>query len=256
MKDGKIIQLEDRVPKLKKAKRKKSNRRLILYVSILFLLVLFLIYFRSPLSNIADISVQGNHYMSKKEVLKVSGITYETSYFRVIPEQAQEKLEKQNEVKKATVKKLFPNKIMITIEEYKTTGYINKEEKLYPLLENGKILPALPSNALPIAAPLLLQFEKEDAIRELSAELTKLSPGIFRSISEIHFDPKPSDPLHFIMYMNEGYKVSATVQDFAKKMDAYPLIIKQIKQGSQAIIHLEVGAYIEYLDAGGKPHEN
>jgi cell division protein FtsQ len=256
MKNGKVIQLEERIPKLKKQKRKKSNRRLILYVSILFLLVLFLIYFRSPLSNIADISVEGNHYMNKKEIMKVSGITYDTSYFRVNSKQAKKALEKQNEIKKANVKKRFPNKITITIEEYKTTGYVSKKGKLYPLLENGEILSALPGNTLPIAAPLLVGFEKKDAIQELSAELAKLSPSVFRSISEIHLDPKASDPLHIIMYMNEGYEVSTTVQDFAKKMSAYPLIVKQVKPGAKAVIHLEVGAYIEYLEAGEKSNEN
>ena len=54
MNNSKVIKLQDRVPKLKnqKKKTKNVNHRLILYISILFLLVLFLIYFRSPLSNI------------------------------------------------------------------------------------------------------------------------------------------------------------------------------------------------------------
>ena len=54
MNNSKVIKLQDRVPKLKnqKKKQKNVNHRLILYISILFLLVLFLIYFRSPLSNI------------------------------------------------------------------------------------------------------------------------------------------------------------------------------------------------------------
>ncbi|MFX3622642.1 MAG: cell division protein FtsQ/DivIB [Ectobacillus sp.] len=256
MKDGKVIQLEDRIPKLKKQRRKKVNRRLILYVSILFLLVLFMIYFRSPLSNISDISVEGNHYMSKKQVMQVSDITYKTSYFRVMPEKAEEKLAKRKEVKEADVRKVFPNKIKIAIEEYKTTGYLSEKGKLYPVLENGQILSALPDNALPIAAPLFMNFEKEETVRELSLELMKLSPGIFRSISEVHFNPQPADPLHLKLYMNEGYEVSVTVQDFAEKMASYPLIVKQLKPGEKTVIHLEVGAYIERLNIEEKPNEN
>ncbi|MDF4766752.1 cell division protein FtsQ, partial [Vibrio parahaemolyticus] len=43
MKNSKVIKLQDRVPKLKnqqKKKKKNVNHRLILYISILFLLVL------------------------------------------------------------------------------------------------------------------------------------------------------------------------------------------------------------------------
>src|SRR5581483_9196624 len=127
MKNGKIIQLEERVPKLKKQrhKRKKANRRLILYVAVLFLLVLFVIYFRSPFSNISRITVQGSHYMSDKEIRKLSGITYSVSYFRVKPKEAEAKLTERKEIKAAKVQKLLPNTIAITITEYKTTGYVS-----------------------------------------------------------------------------------------------------------------------------------
>ncbi|MFD3448047.1 cell division protein FtsQ/DivIB [Microbacteriaceae bacterium 4G12] len=254
MKNKKVIQLEDRVPKLKqqKQKRKKANRRLILYVSILFLLVLFLIYFRSPFSNVGNIAVQGNHYMDKEQVMKISNITYDTSYFRVMPDQTEAKLLQQKEVKSAVVKKIFPNKISIVIEEYKTIGYLKQNDKLSPLLEDGNILSYLPSDKLPVQAPILFEFKDKNIVKDLSSELNKLSPNVFRSISEIHLDPQPSDPLHLTLYMTEGYEVSTTVQDFANKMTPYPLILKQLKPGDKVRIHLGISAYTESLTTGDK----
>ena len=250
MKNSKVIKLQDRVPKLKNQKKKNKkpvNQRLILYVSILFLLVLFLIYFRSPLSNIKKISVLGNHYMTDAQVMKESGITYETSYFRVTAHKAEKNLTKRNEIKKVNVKKRFPNKIDIHIEEYVTIGYINKGGKLQPLLENGKTLDVLPNGKLPVAAPIFEPF-KEAKMKELIEELEKLTPTILRSISEIHYAPKSSNEDHLTLYMNEGYEVSTTIQDFAKRMEAYPLIIKNIEPGRKVLIDLEVGAYFKYLD--------
>jgi cell division protein FtsQ len=194
--------------------------------------------------------------MSKQEVIEISGITNQISYFRVIPRQAEEKLAKRKEIKKAVVKKIFPHKIVVTIEEYKTTGYLQKDKKLYPLLENGTMLTALSGSTVPVAAPLLLGFDEEEIIQELSSELIKVSPGIFRSISEIHFNPLPADPLHLVLYMNEGYEVGVTVRNFAEKMEAYPLIIKQLKPEDKVVIHLELGAYIEYLNMGENRNEN
>ncbi|MDG4655837.1 FtsQ-type POTRA domain-containing protein [Ectobacillus antri] len=251
MENGKIIQLEDRVPKLKLQKRKKSNRRLILYISILFLLVLFLIYFRSPFSNIGSITVKGNHYMTKQQVLKTAGITLQSSYFRVVPEQVEKKLKEKAEVKHVVVSKILPNKIDIHITEYKTIGFLQTEKGPIPLLENGQTMPAVKNKKLPVAAPLLVDFSEKEKLVQLSEELKLLSDSVFRSISEIKYTPKGADALHVTLYMNEGYEVSATIQDFAKRMEAYPLILKQVKSGSKARIHLDVAAYIEYINEGG-----
>ncbi|PEA55310.1 cell division protein FtsQ [Bacillus pseudomycoides] len=248
MKNSKVIKLQDRVPKLKNQKKKKQvNNRLILYVSILFLLVLFLIYFQSPLSNIKQITVHGNHYMTDEQIMEQSGITYKTGYFRVAGHQAEENLKKQKEIKNVHVKKQFPNKIVIDIEEYVTIGYINKDGKLYPLLQNGKSLDALPNGKLPVAAPIFVPFE-EKKMKELIAELEKLTPAVLRSISEIQYKPTDLYADHLTLYMNEGYEVSTVIQDFAKRMEAYPLIIKNLSPDKKAIIHLEVAAYTEYIN--------
>ena len=68
---------------------------------------------------------------------------------------AEENLTKRKEIKAVNVKKRFPNKIDVHIEEYLTIGYINKDGKLQPLLENGKTLDVLPNGKLPVAAPFL-----------------------------------------------------------------------------------------------------
>lgn len=248
MKDSKVIKLQDRVPKLREQQlKKKANRRLMLYISVLFLLVLFLIYFRSPLSNIKKITVYGNYYMTDEQVMKQSGITYETGYFRVMTNKAEKNLTKRKEIKNVNVKKQFPNRVSIHIEEYVTIGYINKDGKLRPLLENGKSLDVLPNGKLPVAAPIFAPFE-EKKMKKLIAELEILTPTILRSISEIHYTPTDSNPEHLTLYMNEGYEVSTTIEDFAKRMEPYPLMIKNIDPNRKAMIDLEVGAYIKYLD--------
>ncbi len=78
--------------------------------------------------------------MTDEQVMKESGVTYDTSYFRVTAHKAEENLTKRKEIKAVNVKKRFPNKIDVHIEEYLTIGYINKDGKLQPLLENGKTL--------------------------------------------------------------------------------------------------------------------
>lgn len=67
-------------------------------------------------------------------------------------------------------------------------------------------------------------------MKELIAELEKLTPTILRSISEIRYSPTNANEDHLTLYMNEGYEVSTTIQNFAKRMEAYPLILKQLSR--------------------------
>ena len=64
----------------------------------------------------------------------------------------------------------------------------------------------------------------------VNAELEKLTPTILRSISEIRYSPTNANEDHLTLYMNEGYEVSTTIQNFAKRMEAYPLILKQLSR--------------------------
>ncbi|MCP8970243.1 cell division protein FtsQ/DivIB [Ectobacillus ponti] len=260
MKDTKVVQLADRMPRIqkqsgKKPGKKKENRRLVLYLSVLFLLVLVVVYFRSPFSNVSGVHIKGSHYMSKEAAMKIAGITYETSYFLINPADAEQKLQQQPTVAKAKVSKRFWHQVDIVIEEYKTAGYVEREGKLVPVLGNGRMLGALPDRKLPVSAPLLANMEEEAVLKDLAGELDRMPAGIFRSISEIHLEPKPSDPLRIRLYMNEGYQVMATVRDLANKMEPYPLILQNIKPGEHVLIHLEMGAYIERIGAEGKKNE-
>lgn len=75
MEKGKLIVLEDRVPKLQEQRKQKANRRLILYLSLFFILILFIVYSQSSLSNVSNIEVQGNKHVSDKDIVKASGLS-------------------------------------------------------------------------------------------------------------------------------------------------------------------------------------
>jgi len=82
MEKGKLIVLEDRVPKLQEQRKQKANRRLILYLSLFFILILFIVYSQSSLSNVSNIEVQGNKHVSDKDIVKESGMSKKTSYWK------------------------------------------------------------------------------------------------------------------------------------------------------------------------------
>ncbi|MFY4773779.1 cell division protein FtsQ/DivIB [Metabacillus sp. RGM 3146] len=242
-----IVPIDERIPKLKEQRKQKANRRLVFFLSVFFILLLMVIYFQSPLSKVASIEVKGNRIVSSKDVMKLSGISTSTGFWNIQNDKVIASISKLKEVKNVHISKSFPNKVTISIEEYDRIAYAEKNGKYYPILENGQVLDSLTAH-LPSDAPLLMNWKDADQIQEMGAELSKLPLGIVNSISEIYLQPEKTDPGHLTLYMTEGYEVSASMRNFAEKMESYPAIIKQLNPGAKGVIHMEVGTYFESFD--------
>jgi cell division protein FtsQ len=248
MEKGKVLTLEDRIPKLKQQRRQKANRRLIFLVSIFFLLIISILYLQSPLSHIANIEVKGNIHVSTKEIISLSGISNRTSFWSIEADSIINKIKKNEEIRDVSIEKKFPNSVTIDVTEMKRVAYALNDGKTVPILENGNVLQANVETLVHSDAPILMNWEAGSALQEIAAELSKLSPAITNSISEIHHTPEDSDPFHITLYMNDGFEVSATITDFAKKMSAYPAIVNQLDPNQKGIIHMEVAYYFESYD--------
>ncbi|WP_456275581.1 cell division protein FtsQ/DivIB [Bacillus sp. AK128] len=245
MEKGKVLTLEDRIPKLKQQRRQKANRRLIFSVSIFFLLIIGILYLQSPFSHIATIEVNGNVHVSEGEIINLSGLSNETSIWSVKSDLIIEKIKKNKEIKKVVIKRSLPNTVLISVEEMKRVAYAMNEGNIVPILENGLVLEPSDETYLHSDAPLLMNWETGSALQEMASELAKLSPAITNSISEVHHTPQESDPFQITLFMNDGHEVRSTITDFAKKMSAYPAIVNQLDPNLKGIIHMEVAYYFE-----------
>ncbi|MFZ3588014.1 cell division protein FtsQ/DivIB [Bacillus sp. DJP31] len=245
MEKGKILTLEDRIPKIKQQRRQKANRRLIIYVSIFFLLIIGILYLQSPLSHIATIEVKGNLHVPTDEIIALSGITNRTSFWNLKMDKIINKVKKNKEIKQVVIQKKFPNTIFLTVTEMKRVAYAINEGTYFPILEDGNVLKAFKTTSIPSDAPILTNWEASSELQEMADELAKLSPAIANSISEIHHTPQDADFLHITLFMNDGHEVSATITDFAKKMSAYPSIVSELDASLKGVIHMEVAYYFE-----------
>lgn len=80
MDKGKIVALEDRIPKLKEQRRRKANRRLIVLLCLFFTMIAVVAYVQSPLSHVKKITVIGNELLSKNEIIKYTEITKKQTF--------------------------------------------------------------------------------------------------------------------------------------------------------------------------------
>ena len=245
MENGKIVSIEDRIPKLKELRKKKANRRLIVLLSFFFLLVAAIVYFLSPLSHISVITVEGNRYLQAGQIKKTSLLTNDSSIWNVNKEEVSGRIEQLPEVKSAKVALQFPNRVEITVKEHTRIGYLVSGGSFRPIMENGRILDKLKKGTVPAHAPVLHGFKEGNTLQLLTDELDQLPEAILNSVSEIHASPTKTDPFHVVLYMNDGYEVSATSRTLADKLVHYPSIVAQLDPNVKGVIDLEVGSYFK-----------
>lgn len=249
----KVITLEDRIPKLKEQRRQKANRRMVLYISIFFLLVLVVVYLFSPLSHVRKITVSGSRFVSKQTIVNASGLSKQTSFWDVHPEAVQKRITKKvREVEKATVRKHFPNTVSIKVTEYGRVAYLRKNHHYYPILQNGERLPALNQKDIPVDAPILVNWPKGKHLSHMADQLTKLPKPIIGQISEIYFTPTSDFPGGITLYMNDGNEVKALIDNFSSQMKKYPMVVSKLNSKTKGIIHMRVGIYFSKYGNKGK----
>ncbi|GAB3793574.1 cell division protein FtsQ/DivIB [Virgibacillus kimchii] len=254
MDDKKIVSIEDRIPKLKQARKKKANRRLVFYLSIFFFLISIIVYLQSPLSHIKTIHVNGNNFLTDEEVIEISELKLKTNIWTINKEEIAEEMMNNPIVESAEVNRVLPRTVEINLNEFKHVGYVEEGNNYLPILGNGSVLASMNQSTPQGDAPIVIGFSDAEYLNRLTNELAKLPENISKLISEIHWVPSDNHKDKLLLYMNDGFLVNGSIRNFAERMEVYPSIAGQLDGGEKGIIHIGVGAYFESFDE--LPDEN
>ncbi|WP_240375182.1 cell division protein FtsQ/DivIB [Bacillus piscicola] len=244
MPDEKVVPVDDRIPALKEQRRKRTNRRLIMYLSIFFILILLVVYFQSPLSHVRDITVQGTEHLAPQKIEEVSQVEEGTSLWKVDTAQVEKRIAGLREVESASVSRRFPADIQITVTEHRRIAYVDTGNQYVPVLQNGDVLTDNTIKQLLADAPLLINFTEETKLKAFTEELSRLGDGILNRISEVHYRPQNEEEL--LLYMNDGIEVVSAIPGFATNMSSYPAIAKEIDSDAEGVLHMKMSSYFEY----------
>lgn len=244
MDEKKVISIEERIPKLKEARRKKTNKRLVFYVLLFFSLISIVIYLQSPLSYIWNIEVIGNNYVTDETIIQYSELSNQSNIWGFKTNDVVEKINSHREIKGVEVVRSYPNTVKINVEELAKVGYLNKGEDFHPLLENGEMLDSLRIVNWQGDAPLLYNFTEGEYLQEFIEELVALPAVIGALISEVYWEPTDSNPNHLILYMNDGYQVETSIRNFANSLQNYPSIASQLEEDQLGIIRIGQGGAV------------
>ncbi|HAS01611.1 MAG TPA: division initiation protein, partial [Brevibacillus sp.] len=123
---------DDRIPLVKNAtpRKKKGNRRLIIILAIFFVLVLSIVFFRSPYSKVTDIQVYGNILYTKEQIIQASTLTNGMQFLNVWDSDVEAGISTLKGIKDISISRDFPGVIRLNIQEYRRTAlYVNGQKQ-------------------------------------------------------------------------------------------------------------------------------
>lgn len=249
-----IVSIEDRIPKLKQARKKKANRRLIFYLSIFFFLISIIVYLQSPLSHIKTIQVEGNSFVADEKIIAQSNLSADTNIWTIDKKEIEASILDNPVVDSVFIERNLPWTVTIDVTEQKIVGYLKDETSYSSVLANGELIEA-ENTSFNGNAPLLYGFNDKDYLERMAEELDILPESILNLISEIHWKPTEDNKNNILLYMNDGYLVNGSIRGFGEKMDVYPSIVSQLDPDEKGIIHIGVGVYFESFNQEGDADE-
>lgn len=234
----KVVDIQERIPHVKKKRRKRKNNRLSLLLFALFFVGSLLLYFNTEYSDIARFEVKGAHLIEPEKYVLDSGLMIGDHLWGFQPKKVQERIVTNEVVKEVKVYRSFNRTVTIEVTEWQPIAYVEEHEVFNLLLNNGYQLDKiekLPKEKLPI----LTNFSKENekALKTVTKQLEQLDRSVSELISEIVYN---NDEQKVTLYMDDGYEVRGYLRNFAATLKHYPDMVAQLQEEEKGVIDIEV----------------
>ena len=251
----KIIDIEDRIPTLKERRRRRTNKKFSILLFLFVTTLLIVLYFQSSYIQIQKIALDGEKLVSKQFYIEESTLIIGESMWSFNESKIENLLAKNAWVKSAQVKRKWLTSVHIQINEFKQIGYLEDEDFLHIILENGQIIKT-DGQVLPKDGPIFSGFEDDKIRLRMIKELKLLDTEVLNGISQVKYAPTENDAYSILVYMNDGNEVQAIIPSFGEKMNYYPSIVSQLNPEVKGIIDLEVGTFFQpFIDVNNVPVE-
>ncbi|AMB99662.1 hypothetical protein AWM75_06560 [Aerococcus urinaehominis] len=206
----------------------------------------------SPLNQVGQIKVTGNHLLASDQVITDMGIQSQMSPWFVWRNQnqmIQQLVGFYPQVKNAKIN-IGWRQTVVNVEENRVVGYEKQADMYYPLLETGDILNQ--ANHQPGQHAPILQGFKEADRQALQKELAKLGPDILSQIALIAAGDRPN---LLYLQMTDGQVVVAHISSLADRLIYYPSVAKSLAEDGLApgLVDMQIGINYEPLTSGNNP---
>ncbi|QMV40377.1 cell division protein FtsQ/DivIB [Cohnella cholangitidis] len=239
--------MNERIPALKREEgipRSRRGKKLLRLLIALFIIVLIVLFFRSPLAEISEIQITGTQYLSKDEVASQLGVTTGDSFFVPSIGKLKKRLAELEPIESVEIIKNFPGQLRVEVKEYPQVAVqLASDGKVFAVLSNGLTLPIPEGNLLD--KPILSGWKPDEAnLIALCRVLDELPHYLLADLSEIHPDPSTSYPNRIKLFTRSRFEVVTTIEKLKEKITYLSDIVQNREPGK--IIMLEADTYLPY----------
>lgn len=225
--------MQERMPVLREEKKKtRSSGKLLFFLLLLFVTLLAVLFFRSSLSKIAQIDIEGNSVLSAEEIGQAAGVVSGDNYFVVRPSAVEARVKQLPAVENVTVRKTFPGALRITVQEYPRVAFqIRPDGTKEMLLANALAVPV--KDNVVVDKPILSGWDDGNVWKaKLCETLRGISEKMLAEISEIKPSPTPTYEDKIKMYTRTQFEVYTTVTYLPDKIQYLDEMIEQMADKS------------------------
>ncbi|GMA53972.1 hypothetical protein GCM10025857_53290 [Alicyclobacillus contaminans] len=201
-------------------------------------------YYISPLNSLSNVEVEGNQNIDSQEIVASSGLQVNqnlwSQYFD--REQFTKKLVKEfPRMKNAEIKFSGLNQFQIDVTEYREVSLLAKDEKYYPILENGEVVKQ-PQEKADKNKVILEDFKSQNQIMSTIENYYELPKEIQSGVSQINYTPSKNNEELLTIFMNDGNRVILNISNMDQQMQYYPQVAKEMDD--KGIVDMEVGIFV------------
>jgi len=239
--------MNELLPYRPKRPRMTSNRGMILFIILFFILLLCILYFQSPISRIQAVEVVGNQLLKAEEVVEASGLYQASTITLLHKRQIEKQIKSLPEVAHVELIYQFPNAVRIQIKEWQRIGNWETPEGPLVVLENGAVLQHRTWQESFKDKPFIRDWKNAQLLPKLITELKKLPPSILAQVHSIQPHPDKSETEQVILNMKDGFEVHTTLSELGKQLPLYPQIARYLRQQQlkDGVLHLDGAAWYQ-----------
>jgi cell division protein FtsQ len=229
-----ILPEDQKVPPLPKPPaRPRTNRKLLAFLFVFFVTVLVILFFRSSLSRINEIQIEGIELIPKEVVGQAAALIPGDNFFATSGTTIENRVKGLPMVKSVKVTKHFPGVLHIQVQEYPKVAFqFTADGKTEAVLADGASIDLPPGN-FPLDRPILSGWTDHDPNKkQLCKVLGDISAAALSDISEIKPDPSESYPDKIKLYTRSQFEVYTTIAYFPDKIDNLPAYIATLKENN------------------------
>ncbi|WP_214745592.1 cell division protein FtsQ/DivIB [Exiguobacterium sp. s189] len=240
-----VRSLEDRIPYMKKQRRKKANRRMFSVLSLFGILILLVVYMQTSMSNVKEVNVSGLYWLDESYVFQDMELDTSTKFVSLSPSKMSAQMEKLPGVKRVDVDRSWYNVIHVNVTEEKMIAYARAETGDVVVLADGSLHPTgtITDPQKLKDGPLLREFNSEKELEKIASELEQVDDATRARMSEVILSKQEGEPTRYEIFMNDGNTLLTPTLKLSETVSKYGEIYENIPKGQQGTVVMDGGFY-------------